>query len=111
MRVLFGAAKAQFQMTRGNIEDLFPILTVPFFAVIFLAIVKQAGRPDLFPNALVAPALVALWSMSLFVSGELVDRDRWGQILEPVVGGPAALPLIVLSHVATVRKIGVLCFP
>jgi ABC-2 type transport system permease protein len=110
MRLLLAAAKAQFQMTRGNIEDLFPILTIPFFAAIFLAIVKQAGRPDLFPNALAAPALVALWAMSLFVAGELVDRDRWTQALEPAVAAPAAFPLVVLARVATVSSIGVFGF-
>jgi ABC-2 type transport system permease protein len=110
MHALVAAARAQLEMTTRDIEDLFPMLTIPFFTVIFMGIIQQAGRPDLLVYAVAAPALVSLWAMSLFVSGELVGRDRWAGILEPLVATPTAFPLVVLARVAPVSAIGVLGF-
>ena len=80
MRVLVAAARAQFQMTVRNLgSDLFNLITVPFFAVVFIAIVKQSGRSSLIAYAVMAPVLIALWQMAIFVAGELINRDRWGR--------------------------------
>jgi len=51
------AAGLRFQLTtmRGSIADFQPLITVPFFTVIFLSITEYAGRPDLAPYAVLAP--------------------------------------------------------
>jgi len=65
-------------MTVRNLgSNLFYLVTVPFFAVVFIAIVEQSGRSSLIAYAVMAPVLIALWQMAIFVAGELINRDRW----------------------------------
>jgi ABC-2 type transport system permease protein len=78
MHVLVAAARAQFQMTVRNLgSDLFNLVTVPFFAVVFIAIVKQSGRSSLIAYAVMAPVLIALWQMAIFVAGR---TDQQGPV-------------------------------
>jgi ABC-2 type transport system permease protein len=63
----------------------------PPIAVVFLALVRHSGRTDLITNGLLAPVLLAAWSMALLISGEIIDADRWLGTLEPLVAAPASL--------------------
>jgi short subunit fatty acids transporter len=64
IRAFAGAVRAQIQMTSHNLGgDLFNLIVVPFFALTFLAIVRQSGRTALIGYALMAPVLITPWQM------------------------------------------------
>jgi len=85
-----------------------PLVTTPMYAVIFLMIVDRAGRTDLTPYAVVAPVLVALWTMSIFVSGEVIDADRAFGVFEAAVATPASFPVAVFGRVFAVTVVALL---
>jgi hypothetical protein len=47
------------------------LVLAPLFTIIFLAIVRQNGRHDLQPDALIAPILIALWWVALQHGGQI----------------------------------------
>jgi ABC-2 type transport system permease protein len=111
IRAFAGAVRAQIQMTSHNLGgDLFNLIVVPFFALTFLAIVRQSGRTALIGYALMAPVLITLWQMSLFVASDLVNRDKFLGVLEAVVATPAPFALVVAARVGTVTAFGLVGF-
>jgi ABC-2 type transport system permease protein len=85
-------------------------LTAPLFALIFLAIVRQSGRPDLQADALMAPVLMTLWWIALQHAGNMITHDRWGAVLEPLIGTPASLASILLGRITALMCFGLLSF-
>jgi ABC-2 type transport system permease protein len=110
IRIVFGALRAQFEMTRRNMMDVYWILLMPFFSVIFTAIMLHSGRTDLVGYALVAPLLIAIGQMGFYVSAELLARDQWMQTLELVVASPAPFFLVLATRISLVSSIGLLGF-
>ncbi len=107
-RAFLAAVRFQLELMRGNPDYWLVLVTTPFFLVIFLGIVRHAGRADLTAVAVPAPVLIALWSMALFVAGEVVDSDRWYGTLEAVVAAPVGLTVLVLGRVAAVTAVSLL---
>ncbi|MGH9229118.1 MAG: ABC transporter permease [Acidimicrobiales bacterium] len=105
MRGLWGAIRLQFQIVTEDRSYLNEIVANPFVAIIFLGVVKAAGRDDLTSFALVAPVLITLWGMALEISGDVVDYDRGTGILEEVVATPTPLPAVVFGRVLTVSAL------
>jgi ABC-2 type transport system permease protein len=97
-------------MTRRNIEDLLPLVTMPLFTLVFLAILIHAGRRDLNGYAVVAPLLITLAQMGIFVASEMITRERSGQTLELVVASPAPFFLIVATRILVLTSLGLLGF-
>lgn len=106
MRGLRGAARLQFQIVLSDRGYLNDILANPFFAIIFLGIVRAAGRRDLTAFAVVAPVLITLWGMALEIAGDIVDSDRNAGILEGVVATPVGFPTVVSGRVLAVTLLG-----
>lgn len=102
MRGLRGAIRLQLRIVAADRGYLNEILANPFFAVIFLGILRAAGRDDLTAFALVAPVLITLWGMALEISGDIVDSDRNVGILEGVVATPVGFPTAVSGRVLAV---------
>jgi ABC-2 type transport system permease protein len=105
---MLAAARLQLQLMRADRDYWLTFTFTPFFALIFLAIVRHAGREDLTAYAILAPILIAMWSTSLIVSGEIVDADRWLGVLEAVVAAPAPFALLVLGRILAVTCIALL---
>ena len=105
MRGLRGAALLQLRIVAADRGYLNEILANPFFAVIFLGIVRAAGRRDLTVYAIVGPVLISLWGMALEISGDIVDSDRYGGILEGVVATPVGFPTVVFGRVLAVTAL------
>lgn len=101
-----GAVRLQFQIVRADRAYLNEIVANPFFAVIFLGVVRAARRDDLTAFALVAPVLITFWGMALEISGEVVAADRWNGILEEVVATPTPMALVAFARVLTVSLLG-----
>lgn len=84
------AARLQLQLIASDFNYLMPLATIPVLSAVFLSIVDHAQRPDVLANALFAPALIGMWGMALFVSGEIVSLDRSLGVLEQAVVAPAS---------------------
>jgi ABC-2 type transport system permease protein len=100
-------AGLQVAIIRNTPDYFLDLATAPLFAVIFLALVRNADREDLAVHAVLAPALIALWRSSLNLAGEVIDTDRQLGILEPLIATPARLTSVVLGRVASVTLMGV----
>lgn len=105
MHGLWGAVRLQYRIVTADRSYLNEIVANPFFAVIFLGVIKAANRDDLTTFALVAPVLITLWGMALEISGDVVDYDRSAGILEEVVATPTPLSLVVFGRVFTVSAL------
>jgi ABC-2 type transport system permease protein len=96
---------------RGELDYLMPLVTVPMFTIVFLAILRHAGRGDLTQAALLAPVLIALWQLSLLSSGEILAEERWAGTLEPTLAMPASFPGVVLARILAVTAIALVSVP
>jgi ABC-2 type transport system permease protein len=111
VRAYWAAFRLQAAIVVTDLDYLMPLVTVPMFTIVFLAIVQQAGRGDLAQYALLAPVLIALWQLSLFCSGEILAEDRWAGTLEPSLATPTAFPLLVFARILAVTLIAFLAVP
>lgn len=106
MRGILGAARMQLQLVARDRSYLNELIANPFFAIIFLGIVKAARRDDLTGFAMVAPVLITLWNMAIEISGGIVDSDRWEGTMEGVVASPVGYPSVILGRVLAVSFLG-----
>ena len=106
MRGVIGAARMQLQLVARDRSYLNEVIANPFFAIIFLGIVRAAGRDDLTGFAMVAPVLITLWNMAIEISGGIVDSDRWHGTMEGVVASPVGYPSVILGRVLAVSFLG-----
>ncbi|MDX8050903.1 ABC transporter permease [Lentzea sp. BCCO 10_0798] len=104
IRVFLSAAWFQLLMLRGP-ADLAALFNTPLFTLALLAIMQHAGRADLAPYAVVGSTVIAVWSMAMLVSGDIIDSDRANGTLEAVIGTPAPLTVVVLGRTATVTVV------
>jgi ABC-2 type transport system permease protein len=107
---LAAAVRLQAQLLRSDATAFMPLALTPLFTVIFLEIVREAGRHDLAPYAVLAPVLMALWQLSLLNSGEIVEDDRWQGTLELGVAAPVPYAVVVLGRVIAVTVIALTSF-
>jgi ABC-2 type transport system permease protein len=105
---LLAAARFELATLRHSPGDLMALLNAPLFTVMFLAITRHAGRDDLAGYAVLAPAVITVWSMGLLVSGELIDTERANGTLEAMVATPTPLPVVVFGRVAVVTAVSLL---
>jgi ABC-2 type transport system permease protein len=105
VRGLRGAVRLQLQIVRADRGYLNEIIANPFFAIIFLGVVRASGRKDLTSFAIVAPVLMTLWAMALEISGNIVDSDRSLGILEEVVATPTPFATVAFGRVFAVTML------
>jgi ABC-2 type transport system permease protein len=108
LRLLWTVALYQFRLLRRTPDRLLPLATVPLFAAAFLTIAHHAGRPDLAGTAVLGAAVIGIWSSALYVSGDIIETERWNGTLEGLVAAPAPLSVVVLARIATVTGISFL---
>lgn len=106
--LFLAAMRFQAQVVRREPDYLMSLVTIPLLTVAFLAIMGNAGRADLAPYAVMGAALMTIWATALFVSGELIDADRWEGTLEGVLAAPAPYQVAYLGRIATVTVISFL---
>jgi len=102
------AARLQIGQIFSDRDYTIELVRAPLLAVVFLALVRQADRPDLLANALLAPILMALFGMALSISGEIVDADRWMGLLEPTIATPVPFPRLVLHRIVTTTLVSLI---
>lgn len=86
------------------------LLMNPLFATVFLAIMSNAGRDDLLAFAVLAPAFLTMWAMSLLISGEVVARDREFGVLEATFAAPTHYASVTIGRIGLVTVLSMLGF-
>lgn len=107
---LWAGFRFQAQLLRRSLDDLNMLVTAPLFTLVFLAITRHAGRTDLAPYAVLAPALIVLWRVALVIAGEIIDRDRGNGSLEALIATPARFAGVVTGRIAAVMLLGLAGF-
>jgi ABC-2 type transport system permease protein len=107
---VFSAAVTQIRMTRRNIEDLFPILTIPLASFAAFAILQHSGRDDLAGYALVSAVLMTVGQMGFFIGSEILANEREGQVLELVVASPTSYYIPLLARITLLTGTGIVGF-
>lgn len=102
--------RMQLRMFRAYPDSLFPLFMTPLLSVIFLMIVKHAGRSDLTAYAVVAPVFMALWWVAVAAAGLVIAGDRWHGALELLVAAPVPFPLLVFGRILAVTSVGLFGF-
>ena len=110
LKFIARVARAQLQMSRRNIEDLLPVLSIPLATIITLAILVNGGRADLASYAVVAVVLMTLSQMGFFIGTELIAQDRHNQVLELIVASPASYFALLGTRVFVLAAFGIVGF-
>jgi ABC-2 type transport system permease protein len=110
LRIILGAARAQIQMTRNNIEHLLPMFTMPLLALPSMAILVHSGRTDLAGWALVSALLTTVGQMGIVVASEIVANERTDQTLELAVASPAPYFLLLSVRTLILTALGLVGF-
>lgn len=95
---------------RRSPDRLMALVTAPMLTLVFLAIMLHAGRDDLAPFAVLAPALLVLWQMALQTSGDTVESERENGSLEALVVAPTPFPAVITGRIAAVTAVSLLGF-
>ncbi len=110
MGTVRAAFLVQLSIVRAQLARAGILVAIPFYALIFFAIVRSHGRADLDSAALLAPALAGMWALCLHFAGDIVDGDRWDGVLEAALAAPAKLFHVILGRSAVVGLISLLAF-
>lgn len=108
MSLLLAAGRFQGRLVLTHRDYLIDLVRTPLMATVFLILVKHSGHPGLIANGLLAPVLMALWSMAMLISGEVVDSDRSLGTLELVLAAPTPFGRVVVSRVWVTTLISLL---
>lgn len=107
---LWAGFRFELTVLRRSFGELVALVNAPMMTLIFLAITRHAGRDDLAPYAVLAPALIVLWTISLFVAGEIITRERQNGTLEGLVAAPAMFGAVITGRIVGVVLISLLGF-
>lgn len=110
MKALSAGWRRQWDVVSSSPDYWMTLVTNPLTAVVFLAIVRNADRDDLLGHAVLAPALLGMWAMSLFISGEVVARDRDFGLLETTLATPSSYGLVTVGRIGFVTALALLGF-
>lgn len=111
MITALGAAfRLQVQIIKRVPDYITYQITSPLLTVVFLLIIRESGRTELVPFAVVGPVLIGLWATSLFIAGEVITSDRGSGVFEALVATPAPLPVLVLGRVMASTLLGLVTF-
>jgi ABC-2 type transport system permease protein len=106
--LLLAAGRFQGRLVLTHRDYLLDLVRTPLLAAVFLLLVRQTGNPQLLAYGLLAPVLMAVWSMAMLISGEVVDSDRTLGTLELVIAAPTDFARVVLSKVWVTTGISLL---
>jgi ABC-2 type transport system permease protein len=110
VRAFLAGFRLELRIVRAAPDALIPLVTAPVFALIFLSIVRESGRPDLQADALMAPVLMTLWWVALQNAGNMITGDRWEALLEPLLATPSSLASVLLGRITALMLVGLLSF-
>ncbi len=98
----------QVRSTLANIEDLTWIVTEPLLAIVAVAVLIHARRPDLASHALSASFLMTLGQMGFWVGSDVLAAERQRETLELSVITPTPLVLVLFARILLISSVGLL---
>lgn len=110
MNTFIAGWKIQIQNMKNTPDWYLPLITCPFQVVIFVTIIQSAGRQDINHYGILAPALMALWSLSLQSSGELISFERENGSLDGLIASPKSIEIMFFGRLCAVTSISFLAF-
>ena len=110
MNALAAGFTFEARLLRRSFDEMMVLVTAPLMTLILLSITEHAGRTDLAPYAVLAPALIALWTIALFTSGEIIERERQNGSLEPLVATPVAIGSVITGQILAVTLLSLVGF-
>jgi ABC-2 type transport system permease protein len=110
MKPFLAGFRLELSIIRSNPDALMPLFLAPLFAIIFMTIVRQSGRGDLQPDALLAPVLMTLLWVALQHAGTMMAGDRWQALLEPMVAAPTSVATFLFGRIMALMGFGLLSF-
>ncbi|RDI23105.1 ABC transporter permease [Lentzea flaviverrucosa] len=108
MRGFLTGVRMQLWLVRRQPDSLMTLCTIPFTTVMLLSIVIHAARPDLAAAAMIAPALIGLWTFSMSLASDVISGERWIGSLELGMSAPRELHPVFLGRIAAVMALGVI---
>lgn len=110
LRAVWQAVVLQIALSRRRPEHALILLIAPMQTTTMLALAVTADRPDVVPNAVLAPGLIGLWVAALDYAGRIVPEDRWAGRFAPMIAAPVPLGLVVAGRVGLVVLVGAAAF-
>jgi len=104
----WGAARMQVRTTLANIEDLTWVVTEPLLAIVAVAILVHAGRPDLASHALSASFLMTIGQMGFWVGSDVLASERHRETLELSVITPTPFVVVLFARILLISSVGLL---
>lgn len=101
-----GAARMQVRTTLANVEDLTWVVTEPLLAIVAVAILVHARRPDLASHALSASFLMTIGQMGFWVGSDVLAHERHLETLELSVITPTPLVIVLLARILLISSVG-----
>lgn len=101
-----GAARMQVRTTLANVEDLTWVVTEPLLAIVAVAILVHAGRPDLASHALSASFLMTIGQMGFWVGSDVLAHERHLETLELSVITPTPLVMVLFARILLISSVG-----
>jgi ABC-2 type transport system permease protein len=87
-----------------------PLISTPFFTLVAVAVLKHSGREDLVSYGVIAPLLMTLAWMGIYIASEVVNNDRQGSILEVLIATPSSYFALLLTRVTILCSLGLIAF-
>ncbi|MET0384327.1 MAG: ABC transporter permease [Polyangiales bacterium] len=110
LSLVAAVARAQLQLSRHQVEDFMPVLSMPLVTLVSTAILVHSGRRDLADHAVVASLLMTVGQMGLFVGTQVISMDRTLQTLELAVVSPQPYVLVLATRIFLLTLLGLLGF-
>lgn len=108
--VFWAGWRMQAQSMRNNPDWFLTLILAPLQTVVFVTIFQHAERGDLTAYGVLAPALIALWALSLQTSGELISQERENGSLEGLLAAPGQFDVMMLGRISLVTTLALLAF-
>jgi ABC-2 type transport system permease protein len=110
MTEIAAGLRLQLWMFRRRPSQRLIFVTIPFFLLIFLSGVESARKSSLAGYAVIAPAMIGLWAVSLDLGGSIIESDRIQQTFELLVIAPCSFSRVIAGRVMTITGVGMLTF-
>lgn len=110
MGIYLAGWRMQLWSMRGNPDWFLTLLLAPLQTIVFVTIFQHAGRSDLTAYGVLAPALIALWGLSLQTSGELITHERENGSLEGLLATPGRFDIAMLGRISAVTSLSLVAF-
>lgn len=110
MRRLLTGLAFQLRLATRSPDTLQALVTTPLLTLILMAITEHAHRTDIDAYTVVAPTLIAQWTLALFLAGEIISDERAAGTLEALIAAPGRLAPLILGRLCAVTTVGLASF-